>query len=104
MDHREKFKHLVEVKNFEQFAEICRAVVGQEFLFKYTDKDAPYGIEWYEYNSQKTASLTPGQHTTRKTLHNYLKQYPDTVFEVDWFNNAVDWEPFWEPHNGNHWE
>ncbi len=102
--YADKFKNLPQIENFEQFAEICRADVGQEFLFKYTDKLAPYGIEWYEYNNQKTAGVTPGTQTTRKTLHNYLKQYPDTVFQVDWFNNAVDWTPFWEPHNGNLWE
>lgn len=104
VDHREKFKNLVEVTNFEQFAKICQAVDGQEFLFKYTDKDAPYGIEWYEYNCQKTANVTPGQQTTRKTLHNYLKQYPDTVFEVDWFNNAVDWTPFLPKDHTQFWE
>ena len=105
-EHREKFKHLVEVKNFEQFAKLCEAGIGDwsEFLFRFTDKDAPYGIEWYEYNNQKTAGVTPGQQTTRKTLHNYLKDYPDTVFEVAWFNNAVDWTPYWPKDQDNFWE
>ncbi len=89
--YAEKFKHLPYIENFEQFAEICRAEVGQQFLFKFTDKDAPYGMEWYEYNSQKTGALMPAEDLCLSLIENYLKEHPTVVFSPDWFSKAVDW-------------
>ena len=101
--YADNFKHLPLIENFEQFCEICRSPIGTEYLFTTTDQDAPYGIFWYEYNSQKTAPVTPGEQTCRKTLSNYLKQNSNTVFTIDWFNNPVDWTLYLEKHEDNFW-
>ncbi len=89
--YADKFKHLPYIENFEQFAEICRAEIGQQFQFKFTDKDAPYGIEWYEYNSQKTGKVMPAEDFCVSLVKNYLKEHPSVVFSPDWFSKAVDW-------------
>lgn len=101
--YADNFKHLPFIENFEQFCEICRSPIGTEYLFTTTDQDAPYGIYWYEYNSQKTAPVTPGPVTCRRTLQNYLKQNTDTVFDIDWFNTPVDWNLYLEKHNDDYW-
>jgi len=89
--YAEKFQHLPYIQNFEQFAEICRAEVGQEFLFRFTDGEAPYGIEWYEYNSQKTGTVMPAEDLCVNLIKNYLKEHPLVVFSLDWFSTKVDW-------------
>ena len=94
VEHRAKFEHLEEITTFKQFAEKCLAVDGQWFGFTLTDPLAPYGIYWYEYNSQATAPVTPGEQTCVNTLRNYLNSHPDIVFTIDWFSNIVDWSNY----------
>ena len=94
VEHRAKFEHLEEITTFKQFAEKCLAVDQQWFGFTLTDPEAPYGIYWYEYNSQATAPVTPGEQTCVNTLRNYLHSHPDTVFTIDWFSNIVDWSNY----------
>ena len=94
VEHRAKFEHLEEITTFKQFAEKCLAVDGQWFGFTLTDPLAPYGIYWYEYNSQATAPVTPGEQTCVNTLRNYLHSHPDIVFTIDWFSNIVDWSNY----------
>lgn len=87
----DKFKNLPQIENFDQYAEICRAEIGQEFQFRFTDKDAPYGIDWYEMNSKKTGQLMLSQEECRSLIINYLKVHPSVVFSPDWFSTLVDW-------------
>ena len=94
VEHRAKFEHLEEITTFKQFAEKCLAVDQQWFGFTLTDPEAPYGLFWYEYNSQATAPVTPGEQTCVNTLRNYLNSNPDTVFTIDWFSNVVDWSNY----------
>ena len=94
VEHRAKFEHLEEITTFKQFAEKCLAVDQQWFGFTLTDPEAPYGLFWYEYNSAKTAPVTPGEKTCVDTLRNYLNSHPDTVFTIDWFSNIVDWSNY----------
>jgi hypothetical protein len=94
VEHRAKFEHLEEINTLKQFAEKCHAVIGQQFMFTMTDPLAPYGIYWYEYNSQATAPVTPGEPTCVNTLRNYLNSHPDIVFTIDWFSNIVDWSNY----------
>ena len=89
--YADKFKNLPQIENFDQFAEICRADIGQQFLFRFTDKLAPYGIEWYETNSRKTGSVMPAEELCVSLIKNYLKEHPSVVFSPDWFSTAVDW-------------
>ena len=88
--HADKFK-LPYIENFEQFAEICRADIGQEFLFRFTDRDAPYGLDWYETSSRKTGSIMPAQELCVSLIKNYLNEHPSVEFSPDWFSTAVDW-------------
>ena len=89
--YADKFKNLPQIKNFDQFAESCRAEIGIEFQIRFTDKLAPYGIDWYEYNSQKTGPVMPSEELCVRAIKNYLKAHPSTVFSPDWFSQAVDW-------------
>ena len=89
--YADKFKNLPLIENFDQFTEICKAEVGQQFQFKFTDKHAPYGIEWYETNSRKTGHTMLSQELCKHLIENYLKEHPSVVFSPDWFSTPVDW-------------
>ena len=95
IDLANQFNHLERVESFEQFARICQAVNQQQFLFTLTDPTAPYGIFWYEFNSQRTAPVTPGESYCVTALKNYLKQHP-TTFTPEWFNTVKDWTVYAE--------
>jgi hypothetical protein len=90
-EHADRFAHLTPVTDFEQFAQLCGATPGQQFLFTLTDPDAQYGIYWYEFNSDRTRAVTPGEETCVATFENYFIQHTDTVFTVEWFDTLVDW-------------
>jgi hypothetical protein len=90
----DQFTHLEPITNFNRFAEICGASVGQQFFFTLTDPEAPYGIFWYEYASPKTVAVTPGEKYCVDTLHSYLTRHPDTKFTPEWFDTLVDWADY----------
>jgi len=91
VENSAKFEHLESVDTFTRFAELCNAVDGQQFLFRLTDEQAPYGIDWYEYNSSRTAPVTPGQEECVALVTAYLEQYPGTIFTHEWFATPVTW-------------
>lgn len=93
-ENQQKFSHLEKVTSFNQFASLCNAVNQQKFLFTLTDAAAPYGIFWYEYDSYKTAPVTPGEEYCVGAVEAYLKKHPDTVFTSEWFCNLVDWNQY----------
>jgi len=93
-EHADLFAHLTPITTFEQFAKICEAVDGQEFQFTLTDPEAPYGIFWYEYNSERTRLVTPGEATCVTTLEQYLLQHPGLTFTTDWFDTLVPWDQY----------
>ena len=96
-EHADRFAHLEQVRDFEHFAFLCKAFdYGREqiFLFQLTDPEAPYGIFWYEYDSQLTASVTPPEAFCVKTLHNYLLQNTHFKFTPEWFDDLKAW-PTW---------
>ena len=68
------YTDLEPVTSFDQFARLCIARKGQEFLFRLTDPGAPYGIYWYEYNSENTRSVTPSQKQAVKMFANYFRE------------------------------
>jgi hypothetical protein len=90
--HAHKFSHLEQVTRFARFAEICKATLGQQFMFRFTDANAPWGLDWYEYDSELTRVVTPSQDYCVSAVRQYLEQYPDTVFNKDWFVKLVDWQ------------
>ena len=96
-EYADRFAHLEQVQDFEHFARLCKAVdYGREqiFLFQLTDLEAPYGIFWYEYDSQLTAPVTPSEAFCVKALHDYLLQNADFEFTPDWFDDLKAW-PVW---------
>jgi hypothetical protein len=95
-EQAQRFKHLEPITSFEQFARKCQAEFGQQFLFTLTDPTAPYGIYWYEYNSQRTAPVTPGESWCVNTLYNYLKQHKGMLFTPEWFDPKRDWSTYAE--------
>jgi hypothetical protein len=92
-ERRAQFQHLQPVDNFDQFAQICGAVPDQAFLFKFTQAQAPYGIEWYEYNSARTQPVTVDQNYCLEVLGNYLRQHT-TTFSPEWFDILVSWDNY----------
>lgn len=92
--HAHKFSHLEPVTRFARFAEICKATLGQQFMFRFTDANAPWGLDWYEYDSELTRVVTPSQDYCVSAVRQYLEQYPDTVFNKDWFVKLVDWSDY----------
>ena len=93
-EYQYQFKHLEPVTTFDQFAKLCQAVDGQNFLFRLTDAEAPYGIDWYEYNSRQTSPVTPGQDYCVDVVTGYLDQHPTTVFAPEWFDRLVNWDSY----------
>jgi hypothetical protein len=92
--YQEQFDHLEPVTTFDQFAQLCGATNGQNFLFRLTDEHAPYGLDWYEYDSQHPAAMTPGEEYCVAAVTAYLEQHPNTVFTVDWFAQLVEWNQY----------
>lgn len=91
--YRHLFEHLELVTDFDRFAELCEAEHNQQFLFRLTDAQAPYGIDWYEYDSCRTAKVTPGQDFCVEVLTNYLMIHPVT-FTPEWFDHLVEWDDY----------
>jgi ParB-like nuclease domain len=94
VEHADQFKHLVSVVNFKQFAELCKATDGQQFMFTITDPEALYGLFWFEYNSHRTEAVTPGGDWCVKIFHNYLKAHPGMLFTPDWFDTLIVWNDY----------
>jgi len=92
--YADQFDHLESITTFVRFAELCQAEIGQKFLFRLTDADAPYGLIWYEYNSSRTVHTTPSEDYCVSAITNYLKEYPDTVFTPAWFDTLVNWDDY----------
>lgn len=91
-NRRHLYPGLEEVTTFDQFAKLCEAVDGQQFLFRLTDGAAPYGLYWYEYNSERTRSVTPGEGESVAMFENYMKAHPNTKITPEWFASAITWE------------
>lgn len=92
--YQPQFAHLESVTTFARFAQLCQADIGQQFLFRITDPAAPYGLDWYEYNSRKTAQVTPGTEFCVEVITHYLKQHPGLILEPAWFDEVIDWDRY----------
>lgn len=88
------YSSLEPVTNFDQFAHLCSARPKQTFLFKYTDVEAPYGLYWYEYDSDRTRAVTPSETECVAMLRNYLTKNPDAIIEPAWFDDLVPWKDY----------
>jgi len=85
------FAGLESVTTFARFAELCGATPGQTFLFRLTDELAPFGLDWYEYDNQKTTEVTPSEEWCVQAVKKYIACNPDTVFTPEWFDREIDW-------------
>ena len=90
------YAHLEPITSFDRFAELCGAEIGQQFLFRLTDAAAPYGIYWYEYNTERTRSVTPGESWCVNTFANYAQQHPDLQINKPWFDTLIVWADYAE--------
>jgi hypothetical protein len=90
-EHADRFDKLMPVTTFEQFAQLCGAVDRQQFLFTLTDPQAPYGLYWYEYDSDLTRPVTPGESDSVGALHSYLNQHSEIEFTPQWFDTLILW-------------
>jgi hypothetical protein len=93
-DRAQLYTHLEPITSFDRFAEVCGAELGQLFLFRLTDATAPYGIYWYEYNTERTRSVTPGESWCVNTFANYAQQHPNLTITKSWFGQLQDWQKF----------
>jgi hypothetical protein len=89
--HAHKFSHLEPVTTFARFAEICKSTLGQQFMFRFTDKLAPYGIEWFDYTDNRTGKVMPSEELCVRAIKNYFDAHPSVEFTHEWFNVPVDW-------------
>lgn len=94
INRRHLYQGLEEVTTFNRFAEICNAKTNQLFLFRLTDAQAPYGIYWYEYNSDRTRSVTPSEPQAVSMFRNYVRCHPATTITPEWFDQLIDWDRY----------
>ena len=88
------YTDLEQIHSFDRFAELCGAEPGQQFLFRLTDNAAPYGIYWYEYNAERTRSVTPGESWCVRTFARYAQQHSDLTISKSWFGQLQNWQTF----------
>jgi hypothetical protein len=93
-DRAHLYQDLEPVLTFDHFAQLCNARVGQLFSFRLTDPAAPYGLYWYEYNSDLTRPVTPSESDCVQAFVSYAQQHPDVVIDPPWFDQAIDWTQY----------
>lgn len=81
------------ITDFDQFARCCGAKVGQKFLFRPTDDQAPFGIYWYEYDSERTRSVTPGEAWCVAVFAKYHGVEAPSI-TPEWFLTPIDWHAY----------
>jgi len=94
VDRADLYVDLEPVTSFDQFAKLCGAEVGNLFLFRLTDANAPYGLYWYEYNTSRTRAVTPGESQAVDMFFQYIQQHPNTTITPEWFNTPIDWNNY----------
>lgn len=88
------YQGLEQIYTFDRFAGLCNAKQNQLFLFRLTDPAAPYGIYWYEYNTNLTRSVTPSQEQAVEMFTNYMRATPGVKITCEWFDSVIPWENF----------
>lgn len=88
------YQSLEEIKTFERFASICNARMNKPFLFRLTDEHAPYGMYWYEYDSDLTRPVTPSQADAVAMFANYAKKHPTIRITPEWFDQLHNWSDY----------
>jgi hypothetical protein len=94
--HVNNFKHLQQIHNIEQFVSCCNVHTKTWFWFRFTDANAPYGLDWYEFAHPETRSFTvPDRDWCSRSFKNYILSRPkDFLLTTQWFNEEIDWD-YW---------
>ena len=90
----DQYQHLEPVTTLDQFARLCGARPGQLFTFRFTDPAAPFGMYWYEYNSDQTRWVTPSESDCVAAFVVYAHAHPEIVITPEWFDCLVDWNQY----------
>jgi hypothetical protein len=90
------YSDLEPVTTFDQFATLCCADPGQLFLFKFANDQATHGMYWYEYNSAKTRSVTPGESWCVDVFARYADTQSNLIIDKTWFDQLVPWHNYAE--------
>lgn len=93
-ERKHLYQSLEEVKTFDQFARICSARMHKPFLFRLTDEHAPYGMYWYEYDSDLTRHVTPSQSQAVNQFYQYAKLHPGLLITPEWFDQQIPWDMY----------
>ena len=91
--HRQQFDHLEEITTFDSFAHRCGAVPRNKFVFRFTEAEAHYGLDWYEVSLNRTT--VPDDSQCLYLLTNYVgRQHSTFEFTPDWFDSKIHWPDF----------
>lgn len=90
------YTDLTPVTSFAQFAELCNAEPEVEFIFRLTEPAAPYGMYWYEYNTNRTRAVTPGESDAINMFVRYVKRHPKFKVTREWFTQPCNWANYTE--------
>ena len=93
-DHASHFHNLDQITCFDDFALACGTHIGTEYQFKCTDPTAPYGLEWYEYSSEKPIAGMIAESKLVEMCQNYILSHNGIVFTKEWFAIPVDWSAY----------
>jgi hypothetical protein len=94
VERADLYKDLEPVTTFRQFAELCKAEPEVEFIFRLTESTAPYGMYWYEYNTNRTRAVTPGESQAVSMFVNYVRWHPGFRVSRDWFAQPRNWDNY----------
>jgi len=89
-----QYQHLEPVITLDQFAKLCQAQSGQLFTFRLTDPTAPFGMYWYEYNSDQTRWVTPNESDCVQAFVAYAQAQQGINITPEWFDNLIDWNQY----------
>ena len=90
----DQYQHLEPVTTLDQFARLCGARPGQLFTFRLTDSAAPFGMYWYEYNSDQTRWVTPNESDCVQAFVAYAHAHPGINITPEWFDHVIDWNQY----------
>ena len=93
-DRAELYTGLEPVTTFDRFAELCGAEPGKMFVFRLTDPAAPFGMYWYEFNSNRTRAVTPSEADAVNMFINYVRGNPDLVVTKEYFSQEIIWSNY----------
>lgn len=92
-DRIDQYHDLEPVTSFARLGDLCGARPQQQFLFRGTKAGAPFGIYWYEFDSDLTRAVTPDQAWCVKIFQQYCQiNRPDIT--PAWFLTPVQWQQF----------